>query len=69
MPNIFKALASVTAWIMFIGGCFSLVMATITWATTPDMFAANTAIAINFLVIAVWLVAGVVVMRLRQKME
>ncbi len=69
MPNIFKALASVTAWVLFIGGCFSLVIATITWATMTDIFEANTALAINFLVIVVWLVGGVVVMRLRQKME
>ncbi len=69
MPNIFKALASITAWILFIGGCFSFVIATITWATKTDIFEADTAITICFLVIVVWLVAGVVVMRLRQKME
>ncbi len=69
MPNIFKALASVTAWILFIGGCFSLVIATITWATMTDIFEANIALAVDFLVIVVWLLAGVVVMRLRQKME
>ena len=69
MPNIFKALASITAWILFIGGCFSFVIATITWATQTDILEANTAITIDFLVIVVWFVAGVVVMRLRQKME
>ncbi len=69
MPNIFKALASITAWILFIGGCFSLVIATITWATKTDILEADTAITINYLVIVVWFVAGVVVMRLRQKME
>ena len=69
MPNIFKALASITAWILFIGGFFSFVIATITWATKTDILEADTAITINFLVIAVWFVAGVVVMRLRQKME
>ncbi len=69
MPSIFKALASITAWILFIGGCFSLVIATITWATMTDIFVANTANTMNFLVIVIWFVAAVVVMRLRHKME
>ncbi len=69
MPPIFRALATITAWILFIGGCFSFVIATITWATKTDLLEADTAITINFLVIVVWFVAGVVVMRLRQKME
>ena len=69
MPNIFKALASITAWILFIGGCFSFVIANITWATKTDILEANTTTAIEFFVVAVWFVAAVVVMRLRQKME
>ncbi len=69
MPNIFKALASITAWILFIGGCFSFVVATITWMTQTDLFKADIALAIDFLIIVVWFLAGVVVMRLRQKME
>lgn len=68
MP-IFKALASITAWIFFVGGCIAFLFTLIAWIATKNFTEINPAIAMSFLVVAVWLVAGVVVMRLRQKME
>ena len=72
MPNIFKALASIVAWILFIGGCLGLISRAIVWLTVtgftgtgPDM----EQLSMQFVFIAIWLVASVVVMILRQKME
>ncbi len=72
MPNIFKTLASMVAWLLFIGGCLGLISRVIVWfadagfiGTGPDM----AQLALQFLFIAIWLAASVVVMRLRQKME
>ena len=31
MPPIFKALASITAWILFVGGCICILVTTINW--------------------------------------
>ena len=31
MPPVFKALASITIWILFISGCITLVVTTINW--------------------------------------
>ena len=69
MPNIFKALASITAWILFLGGCLGVLFAMIAWIGTTDITEVNTAITIDFLVAAVTLVSGVVVMRLRKGLE
>jgi multisubunit Na+/H+ antiporter MnhG subunit len=69
MPKVFKALSSITAWILFVGGCLGVLFAVIGWIKTPDITEVNTALTIDFLVAVVTLVAGVAVMRLRQKME
>ena len=31
MPSIFKALASIAAWVLFIGGCVSVLTTTANW--------------------------------------
>ena len=72
MPNIFKTLASITAWILFVGGCFWLISRTIVWFTVTGFTGTGVDMALlsmQFLFIAIWFVAAVVVMRLRQKME
>ncbi len=70
MPNIFKALASITAWILFVVGCFALISRTIVWLTVTGFAGTDTSqIAMDFVVVTVLLVASVVVMILRKKME
>ncbi len=71
MSSIFKVLASITALLLFIGGCAGLVSRCIVWfrdtgftGTGADM----ADLALQFVFIAVWLLAAVVAMRLRQKM-
>ncbi len=70
MPNIFKALASITAWLLFVSGCLGLISRVIVWLTVTGFTGTNTSqLTKDFLAIAVLLVASVVVMTLRQKME
>ena len=70
MPNIFKALASIVAWLLFVGGCLGLISRVVVWLTVTGFTGTDTSqLTTDFLSIAVWLVASVVVMRLRQKME
>jgi len=70
MPNIFKILASIVAWLLFIGGCLGLISRVIVWLTVTGFTGTDTLqLTMDFLSVAVWLVAAVVVMRLRQKME
>jgi len=70
MPNIFKTLASIVAWLLFIGGCLGLISRVIVWITATGFTGTDTSqLAMDFLSVAAWLVASVVVMRLRQKME
>ncbi|MFC1971751.1 hypothetical protein ACFLV0_07535 [Chloroflexota bacterium] len=67
---MFKGLATIAAWILFIGGCLGLVSRMVAWfaegffGTGADM----AEIALQFVFIAIWFVAAVVVMYLRQKM-
>ncbi len=68
MP-IFKALSSIVAWIMFVVGCLGLISRVIIWLTVIGFTVTDSQLTIDFVAIAVWLVASVVVMRLRQKME
>lgn len=37
MPTIFKALASITVWILFVIGCLGLVVPTVGWAIKGDL--------------------------------
>ena len=69
MP-IFKALASISAWILFVFGCLGLISRAIVWLTVTGFTGADTSqLTTDFVAIAFFLVASVVVMRLRQKME
>ena len=70
MPPIFKALATITAWILYIGGCLGLISRAIVWFTVTGFTGTDMVLlAMQFVFIAIWLVAAVVVMKLRQKME
>ena len=70
MPQIFKALATISAWILFISACITLVMTTLNWALLVgfvgrpglDAWAGWGLAAVTF-------VLAVVVMILRKKME
>jgi len=70
MPPIFKALASVSAWILFVCGCITGLMTTINWAVIIGFIGApGLNVWMGWGLGAVQLVLAVVVMRLRQKME
>jgi len=70
MPHVFKALATISAWILFISACITMFMTTLNWAVLvgfigrpgPDAWMGWGLSAVTF-------VLAVVVMRLRQKME
>ena len=69
MP-IFKVLASIVAWLLFVVGCVGLISRIIVWLTETGFIGTDTSqLTMDFVAIAVWLVASVVVMRLRQKMD
>ncbi len=66
----FKALASIAAWILFVIGCLGLISRIIVWLTVTGFTGTDTSqLSTDFLIASVLLVAAVVVMRLRQKME
>ncbi len=72
MPQIFKALATITAWILFAGGCLGMISRCIVWLTDAGFTGTGPAmeqLALQFVYIVIWFVGAVVVMRLRQKME
>ncbi len=70
MPSIFKALASITAWILFIAGCIALISRAVVWLTVIGFTGTGTSqLAMDFFVIIALFVASVVVMILRKKME
>ncbi len=70
MPQIFKALASITAWILFVSGCIALISRAVVWLGVIGFTGTDTSqLAIDFFVIIALFVASVVVMILRQKIE
>ncbi|MBI4186744.1 MAG: hypothetical protein HY530_04460 [Chloroflexi bacterium] len=69
MPPIFKALASITAWILFIGGCMAFLFATIAAIATGEPTKVNIAVQINYVGGVAAFVAAVVVMKLRQMLQ
>ncbi len=72
MPPIFKALATISAWTLFICSWLMLLGTTIGMGTRGDLFSDEVlkiGDAIAFALAAVGIVLSVVVMRLRQKME
>lgn len=69
MP-IFKALASIVAWTLFVVGCLGLISRVIVWlSVTGFAGTATSQLTADFVAVALILVASVVVMRLRQKMD
>lgn len=70
MPSIFKALASITAWILFIWGVITILSTTVAYYTVIGINnALDLSIQIGWGLGTVELVLSVCVMRLRQKME
>ena len=69
MPSTFKALATITAWMLFVLSCIGVVFAVIAWIDLPGINEVNTAVTIDFLAAVATLVSGVVVMRLRKGLE
>ncbi len=68
--SLFKPLASIVAWILLVFGCLGLISRVIVWLSDVGFTGAATSqLTTDFLVLGGWLVASVVVMRLRQKME
>ena len=65
MPKIFKALASIAAWILFIVGCLGILLPLFPRIITGDLFSSIT--ALNTGVYA--LLFSVVCMKLRHWME
>jgi hypothetical protein len=69
---MFKVLATITAWILFLGGCLGMISRTIVWFTETGFTGTGTdmaQLAMQFVFIAIWFVAAVVVMKLRQMLE
>ena len=65
MPPIFKALASITVWILFISGCVATVAAPISRIVIGEVFGALTAWAIG----VACMILSVVAMKLRKMLE
>ena len=65
MPPIFKALASITAWILFVNGCLGLVLSGVARLGGE----AGLAPPLAWGVAIVSLIAAVVAMKLRQMLE
>ncbi len=68
MPSIFKALSTITAWVLFIFGLLrlliGLVMAVTTGPRSPEL-----AVYLDFTVAIAAMTLSVVVMLLRKKLE
>ncbi len=73
MPGVFKALASITAWILFIGGLITLVSVLLMTALSGQLYAVDSAPPMEFFVglgIATFTSASAVVcMKLRHMLE
>ncbi len=65
MPPIFKALASIAAWVMFISGCVATIVSPITRIAIGEVFGSLAAWVIG----VICLMFSVCVMKLRQMME
>jgi len=65
MPPIFKSLASITAWILFISGCLGIVLTITARITKGDTLE----VPIVWGIAVVSLIAAVVAMKLRHTME
>ena len=73
MPSIFKALASITAWILWISGLVMGFSTLILGTMAGDLFNATEeapiSYAISFAVALAYAVGAVVVMLIRKKLE
>lgn len=70
MPQIFKALASITAWILFVGGVLTIIFVMIGQNLGGGTFGEwPVSSAIGILNGNIALIGAVVVMKLRQNME
>ena len=70
MPNIFKALATITAWILFVGGCLGMLFTSISASFNVDVASPpDLAHLAGWGVSGVQLTLAVVVMILRKKLE
>ena len=72
MPPIFKALASITAWVLFICGMVMGFSAFIMGSITGDLYGTaelSMAYPATFAVAGFYALAAVVIMILRKKME
>jgi hypothetical protein len=65
MPSIFKSLATITAWILFINGCLGIVLSGVARLTGETGLGAPIAWAVA----VISLIASVGAMKLRQMME
>ncbi len=70
MPSIFKALASITAWILFIWGCIGILIPTIAYFTEIGILnPPSTEMIMSWALATAVLVLAVVVMKLRHSLE
>jgi hypothetical protein len=68
MPSIFKALSTITAWVLFVFGLLRLVIGLVMAFTTGPQ-TASLPIYLDFFVGVLALTLSVVVMLLRKKLE
>jgi hypothetical protein len=72
MPQYFKALATVIAWILFLGGCFGLISRTIVWFANTGFTGTGeemARLALQYVFIAIWFIGAVVVIKLRKTLD
>jgi hypothetical protein len=65
MPPIFKALATITVWILFVSGCVATIAAPISRMFRGELFGSLVAWAIG----VTCLILAVVAMKLRKSLE
>ncbi len=72
MPSIFKALASITVWVLFVFGCVAILMFLVMGTITGVFFGAGPPPLTGFVGAALGiasLILAVVAMKLRQMLE
>ncbi len=71
MPPIFKALASITVWVLFIWGCVTILSATVGyyWNVAEGDYSPTVAIYMGWGVGTTELILSVCAMKLRQMLE
>jgi len=72
MAKLFKVLANVTACLLFLGGVMGMISRMYVWFTVTGFNGTGTdmaQLALQFVYIAIWFVAAVVVMKLSQMLQ